>query len=88
MGPGLTHPSSLALLLQQEQLSPVSGSGLHPKYHQVAQRQHPQEGGQEELSQSTVPVTWWTQGKTAGQCPQLPPLKCPEHDGEVWIWSS
>ena len=45
-----THESSLAFLLHEEQLSPVSGSCLHPKHHQVAQRQHPQEGGEEEFS--------------------------------------
>lgn len=53
-----THESSLAFLLHEEELSPVSGSCLHPEHHQVAQGQHPQERRQEELSQGAHTVAW------------------------------
>lgn len=56
-----THESSLAFFLHEEQLSPVSGSCLHPEHHQVAQRQHPQERGEEELTQGAFTVAWWVQ---------------------------
>lgn len=60
-----THESSLALLLHEEQLSPVSGSCLHPKDHQVAQRQHPQERREQELRQGALAGTWGVQVQTA-----------------------
>lgn len=53
-----THESSLAFLLHEEELSPVSGSCLHPEHHQVGQGQHPQERRQEELSQGALTVAW------------------------------
>lgn len=53
-----THKSSLAFVLHEEQLSPVSGGRLHPEHHQVAQRQHPQERRQEEFAQRALTVAW------------------------------
>lgn len=61
-----THENRLALLLHEEQLSPVSGSCLHPKHHQVAQRQHPQERGEEELPQGALPVAWAGEKRSHG----------------------
>lgn len=57
-----THESSLAFLLHEEQLSPVGGSSLYSKHHQVAQRQHPQERREEEFTQGALAVTWWHTG--------------------------
>lgn len=56
-----THESSLAFLLHEEELSPVSGSRLHPKHHQVAQGQYPQERREEELTEGAFTVAWWGQ---------------------------
>lgn len=62
-----THESSLAFLLHEEQLSPVGGSRLHPKHHQVAQGQHPQERREEELTQGALTVAWRVQVQTHAQ---------------------
>lgn len=56
-----THESSLAFLLHEEQLSPVGGSRLHSKHHQVTQRQHPQERREEEFTQGAFTASWWAQ---------------------------
>lgn len=53
-----THESSLAFLLHEEQLSPVSGGRLHPKHNQIPQGQHPQERREEELLQGALGVAW------------------------------
>lgn len=60
-----THESRLALLLHEEQLPPIGGSGLHPKDHQVAHRQHPQEGREQEVGQGALAGTWGAQAHTA-----------------------
>lgn len=53
-----THKSGLAFFLHEEQLSPVSGSRLHPEHHQVAQREHPQVRRKEEFTQGALTVAW------------------------------
>lgn len=62
-----THENSLAFLLHEEQLSPVSGRCLHPEHHQVAQRQQPQERGEEELPQGALTVAWGGDRRSHGQ---------------------
>lgn len=50
----LTHEGRLPLLLDEEELAPVSTAGLHPENHQVASGEHPEVGGQQQLLEGAL----------------------------------